>query len=91
MSEMKSASKTGATGFGQLSNKELGVLQDASTALKRTLSPQDADKYLTKMENAAKKVLGIPIEEKSGDVRSQYNALREQGLSKEEAKKRLGL
>jgi len=57
MASMKNASKTGATGFGQLSEKELKVLQDASTALNRGLSPQDAQKYLDQMKNMANKVL----------------------------------
>jgi len=57
MSEMKNASKTGATGFGQLSEKELKVLQDASTALKRTMNKSDALKYLNQMEAIASKVL----------------------------------
>ena len=57
MTAMKQASKTGATGFGQLSNKELGVLQEASTALKRDLAPQDAEKYLNEMEKIHRRVL----------------------------------
>ena len=57
MTSMKQASKTGATGFGQLSNKELAVLQEASTALKKDLSPEDAMKYLSDIENIHNKVL----------------------------------
>lgn len=57
MTSMKEASKTGATGFGQLSEKELKVLQDASTALKRNLSPKDAQKYLDGMKSATQKIL----------------------------------
>jgi hypothetical protein len=68
MQSMKNASKTGATGFGQLSQKELKVLQDASTALNRGLSPKDAQKYLDQMEATANKVLsgGKPTLFKSG-------------------------
>jgi hypothetical protein len=73
MTDMKSASKTGATGFGQLSEKELKVLQDASTALKGTLSPKDAKKYLDDMENSLQKIIpdnqSIP---KKGDVVDGY-------------------
>lgn len=58
MSEMKNASKTGATGFGQLNQEELKVLKNASTALKRTMNPSDAMKYLGQMEVIARKVLG---------------------------------
>jgi hypothetical protein len=57
MAQMKAVSKTGATGFGQLSEKELKVLQDASTAFQRGLSQKDALKYLNKMESMARKVL----------------------------------
>lgn len=56
MTNMKQASKTGATGFGQLSEKELKVLQDASTALKRNLSPKDATEILNDMEVKLKKI-----------------------------------
>jgi len=56
MNDMKNASKTGATGFGQLSNKELKVLQDASTALKRTLAPGDAQKILEDMKAKLQKI-----------------------------------
>ena len=57
MTSMKEASKTGATGFGQLSNKELAVLIKASTALKKTLSPEDAKRYLDQMKEGFKKIL----------------------------------
>jgi len=57
MATMKNASKTGATGFGQLSEKELAVLQGASTALKAGLSPKDAMKYLNDMERMYNKIL----------------------------------
>ena len=59
MSEMKQASKTGATGFGQLSNKELKVLQDSATALNKGLSEEDAQKYLEEIKTKVKKVLGV--------------------------------
>lgn len=61
MGEMKKASKTGASGFGQLSEKELAVLQGASTALKRDLNPEDALKYLDEIERIHKKVLGQDV------------------------------
>ena len=57
MSEMKRVSKTGATGFGQLSEKELAVLQNASTALSSDLSPEDALELLDEMERIQKKFL----------------------------------
>ena len=50
MTKMKEASKTGATGFGQLSEKELKVLQEASTALNRSLSSKDAQEILSNMK-----------------------------------------
>lgn len=57
MTKMKEASKTGSTGFGQLSNKELEILKSASTALKRGMNAQEAQKYLDSMENAMQKVV----------------------------------
>jgi hypothetical protein len=56
MTTMKEASKTGATGFGQLSEKELAVLKEASTALKRGLSPKDAQRYLNDMKKTLNKI-----------------------------------
>lgn len=56
MTKMKEASKTGATGFGQLSEKELKVLQEASTALKRRLSSKDAQRYLNEMKSKLQKI-----------------------------------
>lgn len=58
MTQMKNASKTGATGFGALSQKELAVLQEASTALNRGLSPDDASRYLNQIETMQRKALG---------------------------------
>jgi len=57
MNEMKNASKTGATGFGQLNEKELAVLTNAATALKKTLPAEDAEKILDELETIAGKVL----------------------------------
>lgn len=57
MTDMKTASKTGATGFGQLSNKELEVLRQSSTQLKKTLSPQDAKRYLEIRKEKLQKIL----------------------------------
>lgn len=92
ITDMKQASRTGATGFGQLNIKELGVLENASTALKKTTNPNDARKYLNDMKASLNKVLGSDMQMNGQqDVRSQYNALREQGMSAEEAKQRLGL
>ena len=58
MTEMKQASRTGATGFGQLSEKELKVLQDGSTALKKFMSEEDALEILDKMEAKLLKIKG---------------------------------
>lgn len=57
MAEMKNASKTGATGFGQLNKEELHVLKTAASALDRDLAPADAEEYLAEVERIALKVL----------------------------------
>mgnify|MGYP001576708637 CR=1 FL=1 len=57
MTEMKNASKTGATGFGQLNKDELKVLQDGATALKAGLAPEDAQEILNNMKAVLNKVL----------------------------------
>lgn len=58
MNKMKQASRTGATGFGQLSDKERELLQNAATALQKGLSEGDASKYLDEIEQGAMKILG---------------------------------
>ena len=57
MAEMKSASQTGATGFGQLNEKELQLLIDGATTLKRDIPEEEALNLLNDMENIANKVL----------------------------------
>jgi len=59
MNEMKRVSRTGATGFGQLNRSELKVLQDASTALKKTMSPKDAQAILNKMKIPLQKIAQV--------------------------------
>lgn len=55
---MKRASQTGATGFGQLSDKERQVLENAATALRKGLSEEDAQRYLNDIKGMAQKILG---------------------------------
>jgi hypothetical protein len=57
MTQMKEASKTGATGFGQLTEKEGQILREASTALKKGLAPEKAQEYLNNMKAALQKVM----------------------------------
>ena len=63
--EMKSQSKTGATGFGQLNIEELRVLQQASTVLnQKNISDVTALKELTKIYNIARKYNQPPLDNK---------------------------
>lgn len=57
MLQLKQASKTGATGFGNLSEKEGMRLEQASSALRKGLSEEDAMKYLKELEDSATRVL----------------------------------
>lgn len=57
ISEMKNQSRTGATGFGQLNEKELKVIEDASMVLRKEMDEKTAQKYLTKMKNAFQKII----------------------------------
>jgi hypothetical protein len=72
MNDMKQASRTGATGFGQLSNKELELLRQASTALNRRLPPDVAERYLNDMQKIHERALGISSEG-SGTTPEQVN------------------
>ena len=58
LQKLKRASKTGSTVFGALSEGELKMLQDASTALGRELGKEDAAKYLSAMRQSFQKIVG---------------------------------
>ena len=90
MNSLKNASRTGATGFGALSEKELRLIQNASTSLRRTSSPEDAQMYLDQMKEAFSKVLN-PEQGQGMDQRARYNQLRSQGVSPAEARQQVGL
>lgn len=57
ISRMKAVSKTGATGFGQLSEKEGQILKDAAVALSKDLMPKDAIEILNQMEEKLGKIV----------------------------------
>jgi tryptophan 2,3-dioxygenase len=57
ITQMKEASKTGATSLGSLSDTEGKRLEAAATALRRDLSPEDAKRYLEQMRESANKIL----------------------------------
>lgn len=57
IAEMKRVSKTGATGFGQLSEKEGAILREASTALSKDLPEEQAMYYLNEMERINQRIL----------------------------------
>lgn len=57
MLKLKSASPTGSTGFGQLSEKEGMRLENAATALQRGMKEEDALRYLNEIEAGANKLL----------------------------------
>ena len=85
MTQMKEASKTGATGFGQLSNKELSVLRESSTALKRWLPPQDAQKILNDMKIKLNKIVEVEPQKFSPDQeRIIQDNIHHYGKSREE-------
>lgn len=55
--DMKAQSRTGATGFGQLSIRELDVLQSAATQLTHRLSQPAALQQLTAIKSGLNKIL----------------------------------
>jgi hypothetical protein len=92
MNKMKSASKTGATGFGALNAKELKKLEDASTALKKTMSPKDAQRYINDMKASLQKIAsgGGNIEEPMDERSQAKQILIEKGYDEQEAEQLLG-
>ena len=58
MAELKAQSKTGATGFGQLSEKELAILQQASTRLSnQAQSEEDYAKSLQDLKASLQRII----------------------------------
>lgn len=57
LSEAKAQSRTGATGFGQLSHRELDVIESAATILKGEISEARALQELLKIRGAILKML----------------------------------
>lgn len=50
LSKMKSQSRTGATGFGALNEKELGIIIDSASKLDTKLDENTAEEYLNEMK-----------------------------------------
>jgi hypothetical protein len=57
LSEMKSQSRTGATGFGALNEKELSLIMDAASKLDTRLNEDTAEKYLNEMKVNLQKII----------------------------------
>jgi hypothetical protein len=57
LSEMKSQSRTGATGFGALNEKELSLIMDAASKLDTRLNEATAEKYLNEMKVNLQKII----------------------------------
>jgi hypothetical protein len=57
LGEMKSQSKTGATGFGAMNEKELKLIQDAAQRLDVTMDEKTAGKYLNEMKQSFQKII----------------------------------
>jgi hypothetical protein len=80
MLKLKSASPTGSTGFGQLSEKEGMRLENAATALNKGLKEEDAQRYLNQIKAGAEKILSSrqvdgtemphPLDKKGNDLNS---------------------
>ena len=66
MTQLKAASKTGSTGFGQLSEKEMQLLQNSATALNKNMRESDALRYLNIIEKSAKDILNPNYNASSG-------------------------
>jgi len=67
MTELKQASRTGATGFGQLSEKELELLGNSANRLSRGLPEESAKRELQRIRGMLEKILN-PTTQDSGGV-----------------------
>lgn len=67
---MKAASKTGATGFGQMNLRELGVLEKAASILDTKLSEDDFKKELKKIKERLELITKEPGTDTNADKRA---------------------
>lgn len=79
MNEMKSQSRTGATGFGQLNRAELKVIEDASMVLKKEMDEKTALKYLNQMKRAFQRI--IDREQNGYEFEGKSNESEKEGFS----------
>lgn len=90
MLKLKSASKTGATGFGQLSEKEGQRLENAATALQKGMKESDAQRYLNQIKESAQKILNSNQSNTSSpsvsqqDFQTKIDAARQAGYTDQE-------
>lgn len=97
--EMKAMSRTGATGWGAVSEKELSVMENAAAALDLKQNPEDFRKRLQELVNGIDSVKArVRAASKGGpapgaapqiDRQTRYNQLRGSGLSPDRAKAKL--
>lgn len=66
---LRNAGSTGSTGMGVLSDKDINLLTNAATALRRNLEPKDALKYIKDIKDVQAKLLGM----KTGGGSDQNN------------------
>lgn len=84
MGEMKAQSKTGATGFGALNMKELGVLEDAASQLKDTgLDEETYEKQAGIVKKYLKKIMDNSANEKGSGTKTDYTNMSPADLVKE--------
>ena len=87
INELRSAGKTGSTGMGILSDKDINLLTNAATALRRNLEPKDAMRYIKDIKDVQAKLLGIGgntnlpgqvSQQPNNDLDAQVNSMLDQ-------------
>jgi hypothetical protein len=81
MTQLRQASHTGATGFGQLSEKELALLQGSANKLERGLSESAAKKELERIRSTLVKIIHGDNQGKEETTEEQIGAETPQGDS----------
>lgn len=70
--EMKAQSKSGATGFGQLNMKELGVLENAASKLDPSLDEGTFEAELNRIKERLQKIVGNSSSMSAADLIKKY-------------------
>lgn len=81
LGDLKSQSRTGATGFGAMNEKELALIENAAMKLDKQMDEATAKKYLDEMKTAFQTIIDREKGVQGGQAQSQPQISREEAIA----------